>query len=276
MERHNDPTEICDLEVEVSTISLGSPVAVGRTAEVYPWRHGQVVKLYHKWVKSGDVNREARIARLVHAAGAPTPAIGKVVRVNGRLGLIFERMNDLTMSKAMATSALSIPDAARLLVQLQADIHAINVGPKLIPQRGKLIKKILWARELSFLLRMKVLMTLRKLDDGTQLCHGDFHPSNILITERGAIAIDWIDATYGNPLADIARTLLVISPSRPGVKHSYDCQLFFEACLKQYSNLYADSLMQFAAWQPVIAAARLCEKPAERDWLLNTIKSSLG
>ena len=43
-----------------------------------------------------------------------------------------------------------------------------------------------------------------------KVCHGDFNPSNIIITEDGTpYIIDWAHATQGNASADVARTYLL-------------------------------------------------------------------
>ncbi|MFC2013409.1 phosphotransferase family protein [Chloroflexota bacterium] len=53
-----------------------------------------------------------------------------------------------------------------------------------------------------------VLEALEQLPDGSAVCHGDFHPRNIIISSRGPVIIDWANATQGNPLADVAWILL--------------------------------------------------------------------
>ena len=45
---------------------------------------------------------------------------------------------------------------------------------------------------------------------GHTLCHGDFHPYNLLLVKEDVYVIDWMDASIGNPLMDVARTFLLI------------------------------------------------------------------
>ena len=47
------------------------------------------------------------------------------------------------------------------------------------------------------------------MPDESRLLHNDFHPDNIMLTPNGPVIIDWIDATCGHPLADVARTLIM-------------------------------------------------------------------
>ncbi len=57
----------------------------------------------------------------------------------------------------------------------------------------------------------------------TVLCHGDLHPSNVILTDDGPMIVDWFDACRGEPVAEVARTsLLLLAPGgreRPGAPH---------------------------------------------------------
>ena len=68
-------------------------MALGRTAEIYPWTEGWVLKLFYEWFPRDGAAYEARIARAVHAAGLPVPAAGNLVEVEGRMGLEYERVD---------------------------------------------------------------------------------------------------------------------------------------------------------------------------------------
>jgi len=76
---------------------LGEPAAHGLTSEVYAWDETRILKLFRDGLPSEQVAYEARIARAVHAAGLPVPAVGDIVEVDGRRGLLYERVDGLTM-----------------------------------------------------------------------------------------------------------------------------------------------------------------------------------
>ncbi|MGA9349675.1 MAG: aminoglycoside phosphotransferase family protein, partial [Anaerolineae bacterium] len=61
------------------SISLTTPIATGRTAEVYAWQDGQVLKLDRDWCPRAWVDYELRIARIVDAAGLAAPVPGDLV-----------------------------------------------------------------------------------------------------------------------------------------------------------------------------------------------------
>jgi aminoglycoside phosphotransferase (APT) family kinase protein len=95
-----------------------------------------------------------------------------------------------------------------------------------------------------------------------------------MITAHGPIIIDWMTATRGNPLADVARTLLLLTISKPQTIIEqliirFARRIFVSGYLKRYCELRPYDDDQLAAWQPIIAAARINENIAgERERLL--------
>jgi aminoglycoside phosphotransferase (APT) family kinase protein len=126
------------------------------------------------------------------------------------------------------------------------------------------------------------LKHLATLSDGDKVCHGDFHPGNVLITEKGAVVIDWMTARSGNPWADVARTSMIISigAKRAGKQVSPIIRslinLYHRAYLKRYLKLLPDTNNELKRWLPVIAAARLDEQiESEHEALINLAQEGL-
>jgi aminoglycoside phosphotransferase (APT) family kinase protein len=126
----------------------------------------------------------------------------------------------------------------------------------------------------------RVLQRLTQLPDGQALCHGDFHPGNVLMTASGPVVIDWMTATAGHPLADVARTTLMFRTAR--VPSDYDASMrlvfqqvrdgFYATYLHCYREQRPFPLAEMEAWIPVLAAARLNEGIAdEREALLRLV-----
>ena len=99
----------------------------------------------------------------------------------------------------------------KILAKLHTHMHA-NVSSREMPtQRKKLENKLKAADKLPSSLRTRLLQTLEVMPIRDRVCHGDFHPANILISGKDATVIDWMDASRGNPLADVARTSIILS-----------------------------------------------------------------
>lgn len=189
--------------------ALGRPIAVGRTAEIYAWGDGQVLKLFRPGWSAEVARDEAAIARAAHAAGVPTPAVDDVIEVDGRVGIVFERVRGPSMLKALVAAPWRLRSFASRLAELHARVHRED-GTGLPSLKERLAGRVR-AAGLPGDLEAAVLARLDALPDGTAACHGDLHPDNVIVSSHGPVIIDWLDAAAGPPLADVARTSLVLT-----------------------------------------------------------------
>lgn len=260
---------------------LAAPIAQGRTAEIFAWNHDQILKLYHAWCPPDWVEYEARVARAIVAGGIPTPAAGEVVEIGGRRGIVYERVQGVSMLRDMKTRPWRLLHHARSLAELHVAIHRLTL-PGLPSYRDDLERIIRRTEYLPDSLRIEVLDLLRTLPDGQTLCHGDFHPDNILLTVRGPVVIDWMTAKSGSPWADVARTSIILSI---GVRAARDIvsplirllsRLYHRTYLHHYRTLSSSGGDELQGWTPVIAAARLAEQIGpERDALIDIVREGL-
>ena len=97
----------------------GPLLGQGRTAEVYAWGDFQVLKLFFTTWPVDCIHQEARVARLVHEAGLASPATGDLIEVEGRLGIVFERVDGPSMLEDVARHPWRIVSAAHQFADLQ-------------------------------------------------------------------------------------------------------------------------------------------------------------
>ncbi len=251
---------------------LGEPLAVGRTAEIYRWAPGRVVKLYFDWFQPEDADLERRLARAVYAAGLPVPATGEIVHIAGRVGLIYQRCEGASMDLDLAQHPLRLFAHARQLAELHAELHARPMRADLPPLRRRLAHKIRHANPLPGDLRAAALAALEALPDGDRLCHGDFHPGNILLSRPDPVIIDWIDAALGRPLADVARTSILALGSAATQEKRYaslGVRLLHAVYLRHYFKIRPGGRDEYRRWLPIVAAGRLSEGIIELEpWLV--------
>lgn len=98
-----------------------------------------------------------------------------------------------------------------------------------------------------------------------KLCHGDFNPSNIIISDDGtAYILDWSHATQGNASADAARTYLLFCLSGDTELANKYLELF---CKK------SDTARQYVQkWMPIVAASQSVKgNEHEREFLLSWV-----
>lgn len=70
-------------------ITPAKPFAEGRTAKIYEWKDGWILKLYREWYPPEWVEYESMMVHAMMDAGIPTPAAGEIVEVNRRLRIHF-------------------------------------------------------------------------------------------------------------------------------------------------------------------------------------------
>jgi Ser/Thr protein kinase RdoA (MazF antagonist) len=260
---------------------LGQPIAYGRTAEIYAWDEGQVLKLFYDWLGLGAIQYEQRIAQAVAASGLPVPAVGDIIGVNERNGLIYQRVTGVSMLAMMERRPWCIFGYARRMAELHVAMHECRVEVDIPNQRRRLSRKINQAAALLADLRSKVLVALERMPGGNRLCHGDFHPDNILLTEQGEVIIDWMDASLGNPLADLARTTIisqgaVATGQIPKGWQRMGMRLFHARYVRRYFALRPGGEAEYGRWLPVVAAARLSENiPELETWLIAQAEKEL-
>jgi RIO-like serine/threonine protein kinase len=98
-----------------------------------------------------------------------------------------------------------------------------------------------------------------------KVCHGDFNPSNIVITEDGTpYILNWAHATQGNVSADAARTYLLFWLNGDIDGANKYLELF---CAK--SNIEKEYVQKR---MPIVAASQLAKGNAkEREFLCSWI-----
>ena len=272
--------------------ALGRRIGIGRTAEILEWEEGYVVKLFFKGFRRESVEQEALIGRVVNESGLPVAKTREVIEVDGRYGIVFERAgNGRTMLQELASKPWQLSSLIRVFTELHLEMHRHSV-PELPALRKRLAERICRItdanvpnrlRELAERAKAVALAKLEEFPEDERLCHGDFHPDNIIMSPRGPIIIDWADAAKGNPAADVARTNLLISLGTPveGRISGWLIKLARKRALSLYLKLYlkrsAISQESIDAWQLPVALTRITEGiPArEKDQLITLIKNHL-
>jgi len=259
-------------------------IGKGRTADVYAWGEGRILKLYQGWMPIGGVAQEFAITNAAQAAGVPAPAAYGLVEVEGRHGIVFERITGVSLLSELQAKPGRLFAIARQLGELHAQIHAVRAPDNLPTQRWQIEGGIEDARGLDAADRQIALDSLKKLPDGESLCHGDFHPDNILMSAHGPVIIDWMTGTRGQPLADVARTSMILQtgglppgiPMLTGMLINASRAILHAIYLNRYLQIRPANRAQIEQWRLPLLAARLREVkdyPQEQQLLLAQLKT---
>ncbi len=264
-------------------MGIGPLISKGRTADVYEWENNKVLKLFSKKYRIDRVMYEAQIGRAVHIAAAPAPAVYDIVDVDGSYGIQFQRIFGSSMSDHIRMEPRKTFYNAQRLARLHYKIHQCS-SDELPAQNDRLSFLIEKSSRRLGEKKKSILEYLDRLPVGASICHGDLHFNNVIISDKGLVAVDWNNAYEGNPLGDVARTFLMMnSPlTQPGAPKII---IGISRFIKRFASwIYLAEYMKLAnirfdkidEWILPIAAAKLKDKaPGDDKWLLAIINKRL-
>lgn len=242
---------------------IGAKIGAGREADVHTWGDNAVVKLYRPGF--GGHRAEARALATLDGHGV-APALIDVVDRDGRTGLVLERLGGQDMLTLLQRQPWRVLGLARVLATAHLAVHAVRVPPGLPDLREVLAARIA-AAGLPAPLRDFAVRVLDGLPDGDRVCHGDYHPGNVLVAADRVRVIDWTGAARGVPEADHARTLLLLRradplPGTPVLSRALMAvgrSVFAHGYARAYAGGSPSPLRQVDSWLIVHTAARLSE-----------------
>ena len=266
-------------------------VGVGRTAEIYAWGEGRVLRLFRDFASETWARRELSVSQIVSDAQVPAPAIfpadseDGLLRIAGRLGFVMERVDGPSMLEVLTKQPWRLFSFARAMAAFHLSMHRQH-APELPSQRQRFERIAEWIREsLGDEIAERVRDALDRLPDNEVICHGDYHPDNILLGQHGATIIDWGPASAGAPAADVAWTVHLFKHggSPPSIKgwQRFMLSMFRKLFLAVYKRAYARRASfpwtTVEAWEPVIAAIRYHDQiPEEKEFLERYLKDVFG
>ncbi|MGN0557499.1 MAG: phosphotransferase family protein [Acutalibacteraceae bacterium] len=243
-------------------MKLDRVIAVRTTKTIY--RDGdKAIKLFNENFSKSDVLNEALNQSRVEEIGLNIPKVIEVTKIDGKWAIVSEFIAGKTLADLMEANPDRRDEYLELFVDLQMSVHS-KKAPLLNKLKDKMSRKIS-ETDLDATTRYDLHTRLEGMPKHNKVCHGDFNPSNIIITDDGTpYILDWSHVTQGNASADVARTYLLFSLS--GDKETAD----------KYLDLFckkSDTAKQYIQkWLPIVAASQLVKgNPEQRDFLLRWV-----
>ena len=240
-------------------MNLDNVISVREKKTIY--RDGDLtIKLFNHDYSKADVLNEALNTARVSETGLHIPHLESVTKIDGKWAIVTRYIEGKTMQQMMDENPDKFDELLEQFVDLQLEVQS-HTCPLLSSLKEKMQKKISQT-SLDATTRYELHTRLEGMKTHNKLCHGDFNPSNIIITPEGkAYVLDWNHATQGNASADAARTYLLFAlAGKQDVADKY-LKLF---CKK------SDTAMQYVQkWIPIVAASQSVKgKPEEKELLL--------
>ena len=237
---------------------------IAKRADKTVYRDGDTaVKVFESNYPKTDILNEALNHARVEETGLPVPELRGVAPAGGKWAIEMQYIEGVTLAELMERNPEKEDEYLELFVGLQLEIQG-----KKAPLLGNLTQKMqrkISATTLDATTRYELRVRLDSMPKHDKICHGDFNPSNVVVTANGkAYVLDWSHATQGNGSADAARTYLLFCLEGKKARGDRYLQLF---CKK------TDTALQYVQkWLPIVAASQSVKgKPEERDFLLGWV-----
>jgi thiamine kinase-like enzyme len=235
-------------------MKLGEPIASGNTANIYLYKN-KIIKIFKDHLPETEPEYEARKQKVAFERGLRVPKLLEVTIVNGKQAIIMEYVKGKTLGELVKENMDQVEFFLEMSVDIQMEIHTV-LAESLEPMRFKLQRQIEAVEGLDKQVKTSLLKKLESMTVENKLCHGDFHLYNLIKSDEEVFIIDWVDASTGNPRADVCRTYILYSQVSRDIAELY---------LKLYCEKSGWSQKEVLEWAPIIAAARLSENVATED-----------
>ncbi len=250
--------------MDLNNLDLSLAVARRAHKTIY-WDKAQnlSIKVFDDSFSKAEILNEALNLAKIETTGINCPTLAAVTQVDGNWAIITSFIGGKTLAKLMDENPDRREEYLELFVDLQLSIHAKKC-PILNKLKDKMNAKIS-ATDLDATTRYELHTRLESMPKHNKICHGDFNPSNVIITEDGTpYVIDWAHVTQGNASADAARTYMLF------------CLSGDRKLAEKYLDMFckkSDTAKQYVQkWMPIVAASQSVKgNPEERDFLMSWV-----
>ena len=205
------------------------------------------------------LNEALNLARVTES-GVKTPHVVEVSQVEGAgWALVTEKVPGVTLEQKMEEDPSRFYEYLEQFVDLQISIHQLH--NQLLPrQKDKYGRMIDSLDGLNATTRYNLQERLNGMRRHRRICHGDFNPSNVIVSEDGTLSVcDWAHATQGSPAADAAMTYLLFAMKD---------QQQAEAYLELYCDRADEPMQVVRQWMSIVAASELARKRGDQKEFL--------
>ena len=237
-------------------------VFLERTDKVVCRDGDTVLKVFGPSYKVSLILNEAMNEARAAETGLPVAKVLEVLKIRDHWCIRREFIEGETLADVMAKDRKNLAKYLKEFVAIQCKVFE-KTSDRMGNLSDKLDKQIS-ASPVDKVTRYDLHMKLQSYPRGTALCHGDFNPSNVIITPKGDWrVIDWSHVRLGDPCADVARTYLLFWLSG------------HVAAAEKYMELACEALKvplrEVQKWLPIVAAAESAREqpPKNRELLLH-------
>lgn len=242
--------KVLDIETEVESLDVSNCKLLGKGfhSEVYRLDDETIAKIYYDLPSIDTLINERIIAKQAFIKGVPTEISFGLCESNGRAGLMYELVDANTLLSMLEKDIDNMDKYIKDYVCLVKKVHEFDdEGMVQVPDMKQILinninnlRKFISSEGIN-----KLMNVINSVPDSNHLLHGDPHPANVMLSDKGMIFIDLSDMRTGDEILDLVylnRTLIQYNklPSNTyslGVENSKKLwELFFDEYYKELNE----------------------------------------
>jgi hypothetical protein len=266
---------------------LSDPIAIGRSAGIYNWGPGKVIKLFFADFPASEIESEFLNTCEADRLGVCGMRCYEKVAIENRAGIVLDLVEGMSLTRLSEKNLSAFFSLPRKLAELHAGLHGKK--SESLKEIRAFAKTMLDLKPVAFLggeERRRAGAIIDALPGGSAILHMDFHPENVLVAGDSYVIIDWMTAARGNPAADVAYTYFLMHdaelwPGTPKLKlifYNIVRNYILRGYLKEYRKMTGMTMEEINAWRLPILLLRLglWDIASERDRLKAEISTIIS
>lgn len=261
---------------------LGKCIGSGGCSEVFEWGDDKAIKLFRSNTDEYAVNKEYNNMIVAWKSGLPTYRPYERIELEGRLGIIYQKIDGQTLMDRLIQENITCNNISsafndndndiRITARVLNDIHQKRISG--MPNQKEMIKdRISCAAYLTQEEKQCICRIVDNLPSKDLLCHGDPNPGNFIIKDGKTFIIDWMNASIGNPTADIAEYIIMVKYSvlppeiENGFFQSFNAirDLAIQIFLDEYIKLSNMKYEEVEQWMVPVMAEKLADGIPDKE-----------
>lgn len=232
-----------------------TPVTGGEVTSMYKFHLSHVpdhlniplvIRIFPTFFRKNQANKERLVQNALKEAGYPVPRvffIGDETSIFDLQFIIMEFMPGKPLWN------MDLNDMPEILAKLHVELHKIDPSP-IMNELGFPSNDLNFCPSLDYVEVLINRLNQERLKPGLQwlkenrpkteslvICHGDFHPLNILYDQDSVSAVvDWATFRFDDPAYDVATTRMVLSVLGPVFYPMIDWDEFLTRYFEQYQK----------------------------------------
>lgn len=165
-------------------MKLEKVIAVRTSKTIY--RDGKyAIKVFDEGYSKADILNEALNIARVEETGLSIPGVEEVTKIDGKWAIVTDYAEGKTIAQLMAEDPDKKDEYLERFVDIQMEIHS-KTAPMLNKLKDKMKRKISQTG-LDATTRYELDSRLESMPKHNKLCHGDFNPTNVVISKDGEL-----------------------------------------------------------------------------------------